>query len=262
MTTEPTDPELNFFSVDELPDDPLKMPPPYWRTSGAVFHIIETLEELTELMLQLVSVNDTIPGQLDEFRKLHQDDEDNSGFHEIIRPLWELEHRIKLRGERASLMCAISAEDAVNQLCVFNLHRDLAETIEKLSLPEKLLVASNVLGNKGVKSTDVYAGAKEITRWRNAFAHGHCTDRPVKSLRHNHLISPEEYPGVPSVVRETLQHLDSYLVLVNFLASISLNPYTCGTNVEDKRIEKLLSEIRQYIFTGDEHLYTLQRNIK
>ena len=82
--------------------------------------------------------------------------------------------------------------------CVFNLHRDIAETIEKLSVQEKLLVASGVMGKHDVKSEAVYERAGKLNRWRNAFAHGHCVDRPVKSLRHNHLIDPDEYPGVPN----------------------------------------------------------------
>jgi hypothetical protein len=32
------------ITVDELPDDPLAMPPPYWRGSGAVFHVMDCLE--------------------------------------------------------------------------------------------------------------------------------------------------------------------------------------------------------------------------
>jgi hypothetical protein len=42
--------EEPILTVDQLPDDPLKMPPPYWRSGGAIFHIQDALEELVVLL--------------------------------------------------------------------------------------------------------------------------------------------------------------------------------------------------------------------
>ncbi len=263
-----TDNEPRFVSVDELPDDPFAMPPPYWRSSGAVFHILKALEEISNQLSTLVSVNAQTSKKLRHYFAKYasnkksgrkKEDKDNAVFSRICDELWSVEHDIKLECERAILMCAITAEDGLNTFCVYNLHRDLAETIEKLSSPEKLLVASGALGKHGVKTTDVYAGAKRLTGWRNAFAHGHCVDRPVKSLRHNHLIGPDEYPGVPNAIKDVIQQVGSYLAIEKYLRSISLNSYTSGNSYDDERIEKYLVEVRRYSFSGNEHTYSLRR---
>jgi hypothetical protein len=176
--------------------------------------------------------------------------------------LWELEHRIKLESERAILMSAIQAEDEVNQFCVFNLHKDLAETIEKLSLSEKLIVAAGVLGKNDVKSTAVYEKAKKLTVWRNAFVHGHCVDRPVKSLRHNHLISPAEYPGVPSAVRDVTELGGAFVGISIYLESISVNPYTASKSFETEEVKKMLFRISQFAIVGSENIYSVARPVK
>jgi hypothetical protein len=48
-----TSPE-RIATTDQLPDDPLQMPPPYWRGSGAVFHIEAALADLVALLHDLV----------------------------------------------------------------------------------------------------------------------------------------------------------------------------------------------------------------
>jgi hypothetical protein len=76
---------------------------------------------------------------------------------------------------------------------------------------------SGVLRKPSVKGTAVYEKTKKLNAWRNAFAHGHCVDRPTKSLRHNHLISPEQYPGPPSNIRDVLELVGGFLSIRDVL---------------------------------------------
>jgi hypothetical protein len=229
------------------------MPPPHWRCSGAIFHIQAALKLLSTYLSELVPLHAKTERKLDRYYVKHpmgaeETDEYLAEFGHICDESWELEHRIKMESERAILMSAIFAEDTINQFCVFNLHRDIAETIEKLSLPEKMLIASAALGKPGVKSTSVYEGAKKLTGWRNAFAHGHCVDRPIKSLRHNHLISPNEYPGVPGAIADTVQFVGYYLAISRYLESIGLNKRTRHPSGDDKEVENLLAQVSRYRF--------------
>lgn len=258
------DAKPRFVSVDELPDDPLSMPPPHWRCSGAIFHILAALEALSTHHSNLIPVLARTERKLERYYDKHPDgaeetDEYLAEFSHICDELWDLEHRIKMESERAILMSAIFAEDTVNEFCVFNLHRDIAETIEKLSLPEKLVIASAAVGKPGVKGTSVYEGARKLTGWRNAFAHGHCVDRPIKSLRHNHLISPAEYPGAPGAATDAVQFVGHYLAISKYLKSISLNPSTSLASYEDSKLDHLLLDISEYRFKGDQNSYSISR---
>jgi hypothetical protein len=250
-----------FTSVDKLPDDPLAMPPPYWRGSGAVFHVLDSLSALSELLRELVPINERTASDLGGYYEKYPEGGHGNAeiqeFADICGELWELEHRIKLRCETAVLMSAIEAEDEVNMFCVFNLPRDVAEPIEKLSLPEKLLIASTLVGKKNAKSDAAFESISKLTAWRNAFAHGHCVDRPVKSLRHNHLISPPEYPGVPDTLATTIRLVSHYVRVSEYLRSISINPYTGGTSTDVAEIRKFLRDIGRYHFKGHNHAYTI-----
>lgn len=249
-------------SVDKLPDDPLAMPPPYWRGSGAVFHVLDSLSDLSELLRELVLINEKTTNDLSTYYEKYpqpEGDAELQEFCDICDELWELEHRIKLRCETAVLMSAIEAEDEVNRFCVFNLPKDVAEPIEKLSLPEKLLIASTLVGKKNAKSDAAFESISKLTGWRNAFAHGHCIDRPVKSLRHNHLIRPPEYPGVPDTVAATIKLVSHYVRASDYLQSISINPYTGGVFTEVDEIREVLREIGRYHFEGHNQAYTIAK---
>lgn len=255
------EPVVPADNVGSLPDDPLKMPPPYWRSGSAIFQILAALADLEEYLSILVPLNEETSERVYEYLDRHpeepadDDEEAHSEFDEICGDLWDLEHKIKLSTDAAILMAAISAEDRLNQFCVYNLHQDIAEPLEKLSPPEKLQVASAILGHPGVKGTQPFHAIQCLTGWRNAFAHGHCTDRPTKTLRHNHLVKPNEYPGVPDSVASCIKMISGYVVLCNYLSSISKNPYTAGRREEDSTISKHLTEIQRYEFKGNSWVY-------
>jgi hypothetical protein len=249
-----------FVSVDELPDDPLKMPPPYWRSGGASFHVEDALSRLVELLHELLPIHARTAECLEQFYVKHPEklaaEPDMEEFGEICDLLWEMEHKIKMKCEIAILMAAIQAEETVNQFCVFNLPKELAETLERLSPAEKLTAAASHIKQKGVRSTAAYSSLSALSAWRNAFAHGHCVDRPVKTLRHNHLISPKEYPGVPDSVAGVLKHVGGYIKLAKYLARVSQNPYTSsGSEMVD--FSSTLRAIERFRFTGGPMVYDI-----
>jgi len=254
------DEKAKFVSVDQLPDDPLKMPPPYWRSGGASFQVEDALELLIELLHQLLPIHARTDELVEQhFIKYPREQETESGlameeFAEICDPLWEIEHKIKMKCELAILMSAIQGEEEINRFCVFNIPKELVETIEKLSPAEKLTAAASHLGEKRVRSTAAYSAMAELSAWRNAFAHGHCVDRPVKTLRHNHLISPNEYPGVPDSVASVVKHVSGYVKLIEYLARVSQNPYTSSAS-EAKAFKGVLRDLKRFRFRGGPMIY-------
>ena len=228
------------------------MPPPYWRGSGAIFHVIASLEAILDLLNRLLPIHQSTESDLEAHYAIYNDiqsDKSLENFAEICCELWDLEHKIKINAEVAILMSAIQAEDDVNRFCVFNIHKDIAESVEKLSPPEKLLIAAASVGVKDTKSGSIFESIKKLTAWRNSFAHGHCTDRPIKSLRHNHLIHPEQYPSAPSMLLEMTKLVGWYIDINRFLASISVNSYTSGTNLDTEQVEESLALLSRFKFT-------------
>ena len=156
-------------------------------------------------------------------------------------------------------MTAIETEDRLNQLCVFNLPKELVEVIERLAPPAKLVAVASVLGQRRVKSDSAYAAVVELTAWRNAFAHGHCVDRPIhNTLRHNHLLHPENHPGVPDSLRLMMQLQAGRVRFETYWRKISVNPYMKGTSEESGEIAKYLHAIGRYRFTGTDTAYDVR----
>jgi hypothetical protein len=248
-------------SVDQLPANPLRMPPPYWRGSGATFQLVDALSVLVELLGDLPEIHTRTGKEIDgHFRRFptaraSKSDEAMEEFGNICDELWELEHRIILKTQQALLMTAIQVEELVNRFCVFNLPRELVETLERLSPADKLTAAASALGRRKVRGTAACAAITGLMGWRNAFAHGHCIDRPLKTLRHNHLISPEEYPGVPDSIALMLKLTAGYTRAAEYVARISVNAYTRGVDAHWQEALSLLRAVERYRFTGGPSVY-------
>ncbi len=252
--------EKEFETVADLPNDQFKMPPPYWRSSGTIFQIADALDDLCILLKKLIIILPDTNSLLDEYYEQTDDNEDNEKFSEICDPLWEIESKIKLKCELSVFMSTIKIEDLLNQISVYNLNKDISESIEKLSPTEKLLIISATLTDTSIKDSEPYQALKKLTSWRNTYAHGHCTDRPSKSLRHNHLISPEYYPTVPKEIEHMIMQLNGYFILIKYLSSISINEYTSGTTYNDEEILDYLKEIKKYnfIYENNGEIYELE----
>lgn len=253
--------EERIVSVDQLPEDPLAMPPPYWRSSGAVFCLLDAVEPIPGLLTEMVPVLERTKLALDIHYEKYPDDEQTEEemeeFSEIMDDLWELEHRVKTKAPVVVLMSAIAAEDTLNRFCVYNIHKDFAQSIERLRLPDRLLVAAGMVGQEIGKGHPVYQAINALTHWRNAFAHGHCVNRPTRSLRHNHLVPPDHYPGIISHLADLQRLVSGFVQISEYLSSISRNSYTGGRTIELERLKGLLAEIARYRFLGDDNVYTI-----
>ena len=252
-----------YDTVAALPENPLDMPPPYWRSSGTIFQITSALEELCHSLRHLRDIHPRIEMLISEHFVRNPDPiEDDEVFADIAEPLWEVESRIKLKCELAVFMAAIEIEDLVNMISVFNLHKDVANSIERLSPPDKFVIISATLAGKSFKGSKHYESIRKLVSWRNAYAHGHCTDRPTKSLRHNHLISPEYHPTVPKEIEHMLMQLHGYLGVSSYLRSISKNEYTSGSSFHDTEIQNFLEKVEMYQFRYEDNgdLYELEYN--
>lgn len=234
---------------DELPHDPMHMPPPYWRGGGAIFHIVEALSEIPMFLQRLYSLLPIISESLERYdnkwRDISEDevsDEELEEFSEIVDPLNEVEHRAELRCEIVTLMSAIGAEDELNMVSVYNLPRGVSEVIERLTIPDKLVAVAGFLDHS-VKGTAIYSDIRSLAQWRNRFAHGHCVDRPTRTLRYNHLIAPVVYPDFTSTLETMKKHVHGFLRLADYLRSISRNPYTSARNSNYEEVRWWLTRI-------------------
>jgi hypothetical protein len=236
------------------------MPPPYWRGSSASFHVETALGDLVSQMHEWIRVHARTHARLDEYFDKNpepSDDEADEEFEDICEPLWDLEHAITLKAELASLMSAIGAEEEVNRFAVYNLHRDISESIERLSPPEKLLIVSASAGKPGLKSNSLLEAIRKLASWRNTFVHGHCVDRPTKSLRINHLVHPDQYSGVLGAISTMRELVGAHLRISDYLRSISVNPYTGERSENVETIRILLAQLADYHLEGDNYVYNV-----
>jgi len=106
-----------YGNTGHIPDNPLEMPPPYWRSAGISFQITMCLEELCKLLTSLLDTHPKVEALIIDY--LHRNPElkdGNEEFVEISSPLWEIESKIILKSRLAIFMASIQAEDLLNQV--------------------------------------------------------------------------------------------------------------------------------------------------
>lgn len=222
---------------------------PYWRSNGAIFVVLNSLRDTINIIEFIKKENITIDPLLDtHFFKYKTEEEFESEealeeFGNICEHLWELQSKLECLVNTTILMSCIELESEINKFCFFNIGEIATEAIETLSLLNKMEVVHSILGLPNFKGTQQYASLKSLISWRNAYAHGKCTDRPIKSLRKNHLESPEKYPDVNNDIERLIKHLKDFLNVSNHLFSISKHDYTSGYSTECYEIEELLSSL-------------------
>ncbi len=253
--------EEKIVRIDQLPDDPLAMPPPFWRNTGAANHIHAALVEMKNCLAELIPIHQRTEKELRDYYARYPEgdpaDEDLEKFSEITSGLYLCEVQIMMKSEVAILMSAIEMEDILNRFCVYNLHKNIAEAIESMSPSEKLAIAVAIAVGKNIKGDNVYAVTKKLSQWRNAFAHGHCTDRPTDSLRKNHLIHPDQYWSLHSVLTDTKTFVESMIIVSDYLSSISVNKYLHRSSMEILQIRSLLRHIGSYHIDGSGSVYSI-----
>lgn len=247
-----------MIDSEHYPDDPLSMPPPYWDDSGALDQFIRSMEMVEALLPGLSEEGDRISPLVDSYHERKEKegidyDTDYEEFGVISDDFMNIEHAIASYADLCVLMGGISAETLLNKFCVYNFHKDISDPLETLSMPDKFIIASALAGSPGVKSTAPYEAIKQLSRKRNAFAHGHCVYRPTSSMRKNHLRN--EQSGIQNAkksVENLVAAVNWYLSVHDYLCKITRNKYVVG--VDDSRdtgrIREILQKIRSYSFLG------------
>lgn len=66
--------EKRIVTLDQLPDEPSTMPPPYWRGSGAIFHVIDSLDSLANLLDELIPVHQHTELEIEKYYERYPDE--------------------------------------------------------------------------------------------------------------------------------------------------------------------------------------------
>jgi hypothetical protein len=228
---------------------------PFWRSNGAIFIVLKSLADVERILNKMLREQRIVDSKLDVFYAKYpletessKSDEVMEEFGDICEKLWDLESNLSCSTRTAILMAIIELESTVNMFCYFNLGEIVTDSIENLSLAAKLEVAHRVLGLPEFKGTHQHRAIRTLLNWRNAFAHGKCTDMPSGSIRDNHLKEPEKYSDPGEEVQEMLHLLRDYLVVSQHIHKISKHPYTAGYSVEVNEIGDWLEKLRTFQF--------------
>jgi hypothetical protein len=228
---------------------------PFWRSNGAIFIVLKSLAEAEQVLNKMLREQRIVNSKLDVFYAKYppetdatDSDEAMEEFGDICERLWELESDFSCCTRTAILMAIIELESTVNKFCYFNLGETVTDNIENLSLAAKIEVAHRVFAFPEFKGTHQHRAVRTLLNWRNAFAHGKCTDMPPGSIRDNHLKEPEKYPNPGDEFHEMLSLLRDYLIISQHLRKISKHPYTSGYPVELNEVEDWLERLRTFQF--------------
>lgn len=238
--------------------------PYYWSGSHAIHHLLDALQELENLLRQLISIHAVhadMALRMKNRRKSRDKDETvDSSFEGIIDELWALEEKIRLKAELACLMSAIQTEDNLNAFIVFNREDGSKDNFRKKSLLKKRELASKVVGGNLLVEKEglIFQAFKRLSEWRNAFAHGHCTGRPAtESLRDNHQTRPKEYINVPMELKNTIDSVSDFLLIDDYLRSISKHQFIARVSNEVEKIRYKLTEIKRFTVEGSGSTYSI-----
>lgn len=249
-------PPADDLLVSEYPDD---FSGPFWRDNGAASIISKSLSEIKGILTKMIDEGRVVKKRLQAFYARYpfpledaSPEEQDAAFDEELRityRFWQLEHDLECCARTAILMAAIDLEACVNRFCYYNLGEATTEAIERLNPAGKLAVIHKILGLGDFKGTSQYQAVKALADWRDAFAHGKCTDMPANSLIRNHLSEPKNLPSSRDRVYEVLKLLHYYVVVYSHLNEISTHPYTKGDYHSDRGfIEVLLEDVQAFRF--------------
>jgi hypothetical protein len=235
---EPVDDE-NSLDVAFLPDPPDAEDYPGWLDNGATTIFSESLDDVVETFRLLIEEGDILVQKLlahskDEEYLYHLEmfgsapDEKN----EFFEKLHKLQNRLERFAGTALVMAVIDLEARINKFCFYNLGEFTTNAIEKLSHTEKLEVIHKVLGLAEFKGTSQFAAMRSLVKWRNAFVHGKCTDRPSNSIKENHIVQRSDSRCIG--VGEALKYLKYYFIIYSHLIKISKHPCTSQDSAFDR----------------------------
>jgi len=250
-----------------IPENPNDMPPPYWDDCGSIDQLIRGMETVIPTLDALQKEIETIDPLLEKWDKQREvlgDSFDSEGkqFNEIHADYIGYVHAIVSHSDLAILMAAITMESLINKFCVYNLHKDIVEPLERLNPCEKLVVALAIIGKPNFRSNAVYDDIKKLKTWRNSFVHGHCVELRSDNFMKNHLrkSSPSaldrEAPQKVEILREMIER---FIRCYEFLDKMTINRYVVEDGKEDiGRVRELLDELRTYNFSDSEYPYEIE----
>lgn len=242
------------------------MPPPYWQDSESIDQLIRALQVFESTLSALsdeIRRTEPLCDQYENERATAATTYDPNGilFNEIYADYVYLVFSLGSHADLAILMAAITIESLLNKFCVYNLHHEIAEALEKLSPPEKLVVSSAILGFTGTKSLAPHEACKKLQTWRNSYAHGHCVRTNRRGVLKNHLRSSPVGAlerEAPQITAAMIDMIRGFLRIINFLGDISKNDYVLADEQEDiKLITELLAQISAYHFTSMDFPYEI-----
>lgn len=227
---------------------------PYWRSNGAIFIVLKSLNEAERILNAMLRESRIVDKKLEPFFEKYPDEEAFDSeevleeFSDIYERLAGLERDLSSYTRTAILMSIVDLESTVNRFCYFNLGEVTTDSIERLSLSEKLEVAHAVLGLSSFKGNRCYQAMRALVNWRNAFVHGKCTDMPYNTIKENHLKKPDKYPSSSDELQELFKLLDEYLLACKYLVKISKHPYTSSPEVLWEEIRWQIDTLRTFHF--------------
>jgi hypothetical protein len=190
-----------------------------WRQPGVAQGLVFTLAEVIDALLKLVDKRASLDVVCTV--EVPSDDEPCDCYLAELSELLSLEGIVELRCAISSLLAAIACEGMLNQFCFFNFGEELSESIEKLQPTEKLVIASSVLGHENAKADHLYGLLKNLSSWRNRFAHCHNPDTPSNSLTRNHVTISDNMKTFEDLFSEFPKHLRAYTELASWLTEKS-----------------------------------------
>lgn len=227
-----------------------------WRSNGAIFIVLHSLEDIVKNLDLLVEEQLIIEPVIDIFFAKYPTEEE-AQTEEALSEFSSIQYKSDCLASRLSslvdatiLGACIKLESDINRFCYYNLGEIATESIESLSLINKLEVALGVLHFKSFKGTAEYASLKRLIAWRNAYVHGKCIDRPTKSIKKNHLEHPESYPTLYDEIKQLRTLLEDYISIKAYLIECCVRPEAVFISDEDLEIERYLEILSRYEFNG------------
>lgn len=198
-----------------------------WRPNSAVFTIVKNLEDIDFLLKFLFEEQIRISPLLDEHYDKFKESNSSKAldeFSKITERYSGAELSLRCSVDSAILLSVIDLESLINQFCYYNLGEMATDSIETLSMLNKMEIIHRVLNLEKFKGTKPYESLKSLVNWRNKYAHGKNSDMPSKPLRKNHIEQPEEYKNTAGdKTEELIKQIENYIVMIDYLETINGN---------------------------------------
>jgi len=225
-----------------------------WRSNGAVFNVVKNLEDVEYLLEFLFDENERISCLLDGHYAKFEDSHSEGAledFSKITNNYMDAELSLRFSVDSAILLSIIDLESMINQFCYFNIGEVATESIESLSVMNKLEIIHKIFNLKQFKGTKPYESLKSLVGWRNRYAHGKNPEMPVKSLRKNHVEQPEEYKtSAGDKVAELIKQVENYIIVLDHLDMINKNEHIILTHRNHCSIEEFINKFKKVKFDG------------